>query len=110
MIGILMLDTAFPRLVGDVGNPKSFDHPVRYKTIPGATPDAIVCGDQHLWQNAFIGAGQTLVAEGCTGLATTCGFLTLLRSDIETACRVPVVASALELVPDLIARENAPAS
>ena len=44
MIGILMLDTAFPRYLGDVGNPDTFDHPVIYGIVPGATPDAVVRG------------------------------------------------------------------
>lgn len=108
MIGILMLDTAFPRVVGDVGNPQSFDYPVRYAVLPGATPDAIVRGDTRPWVDAFIAAGQTLVAEGCTGLATTCGFLTLLRKDVEQACGVPVVSSSLEQIPDLVAQGARP--
>lgn len=98
-----MLDTAFPRFVGDVGNPDSFGYPVQYAVVPGATPDAIVRGDIQPWVDAFIRAGRALVANGCTGLATTCGFLTLLRADIENACGVPVVSSALEQIPALFA-------
>ncbi len=103
MIGILMLDTAFPRVVGDVGNPKSFDYDVRYAVVPGATPKAIVRGDVAPWVQAFIVAGRTLVSEGCTGLATTCGFLTPLRAEVERSTGVPVVSSSLELIPKLLA-------
>jgi len=97
-LGILMLDTRFPRVAGDVGNPDSFDFPVTYRVVPGATPDAIVRGDTQSWTDAFIREGQALVAGGCTGLATTCGFLTLLRRDMARACGVPVATSALEQV------------
>lgn len=97
-LGILMLDTRFPRLLGDVGNPDSFDFPVVYRAVPNATPDAIVLGDSRKWVDAFIREGQELVAQGCTGLATTCGFLSLVRKDIATACGVPVASSALEQV------------
>lgn len=97
-LGILMLDTWFPRVPGDVGNAASFDFPVRYRVVPGATPDAIVLGDSRRWVDAFIAEGRALVAEGCTGLATTCGFLSLVRDDVAAACGVPVAASALEQV------------
>ena len=96
-----MLDTRFPRFVGDVGNPASFDYPVRYHTVPRATPQAIVLDDPRPWVDAFISAGRQLVAEGCTGLATTCGFLTLLRDEVSEACGVPVAASALEQVASI---------
>ncbi|MEO1733550.1 MAG: aspartate/glutamate racemase family protein [Pseudomonadota bacterium] len=108
MIGILMLDTAFPRVIGDIGNPESFDFPVRYHVVPGASPDAIVRGDTAPWVQRFIEAGRALVAEGCTSLVTTCGFLTLLRDEVSTACGVPVVSSSLELVPGLLAEGARP--
>jgi len=108
MIGVLMLDTAFPRLLGDIGNPDSFDVPVLHRVVPGATPEAIVCGDPRPWANAFIEEGRKLVAVGCTQLATTCGFLTLLKAEVEQSCGVPVVSSALELVPGLIAKGEVP--
>lgn len=98
-----MLDSRFPRIIGDVGNAASFDFPVRYHIVAGATPEAIVLGDPRLWVEAFVVAGRQLVAEGCTGLATTCGFLTLLREELAVACDVPVAASALEQVADIAA-------
>lgn len=93
-----MLDTRFPRILGDVGHPDSFDFPVVYKTVYGATPEVIVVNDPRPWVDAFIDAGRDLVEAGCTGLATTCGFLTLVRDDVAKACGVPVAASALECV------------
>ncbi len=108
MIGILMLDTAFPRVLGDVGNPRSFDYTVRYAVVPGATPEAIVCGDTAPWVDAFIKAGRKLVEEGCTGLATTCGFLTPLRVEVEKAAGVSVVSSSLEQIPELLEKGSQP--
>ncbi|MEL6640399.1 MAG: aspartate/glutamate racemase family protein [Pseudomonadota bacterium] len=108
MIGILMLDTAFPRYLGDVGNPETFESPVKYAVVPGATPDAVVCGDVLPWVDAFIAAGQDLVAAGCTGLITTCGFLTPLRDRVAQQTGVPVVSSALELIPALITSGRRP--
>lgn len=95
-LGILMLDTRFPRILGDVGNAGSWSFPVRYAVVPGATPEAIVCDDIEPFVEAFIAAGRGLVAEGCTGIATTCGFLALIRPRLAKALGVPVAASALE--------------
>lgn len=103
-----MLDTAFPRLLGDIGNPQSFDYPVKYAVVPGATPNAIVRGDTSRWVQAFIQAGQNLVADGCTALTTTCGFLTPLRAEVAKATGVPVVSSALEQVPGLLGSRRRP--
>ena len=71
---------------------------MRFAVVPGATPDAIVCDDMEPFVQAFIGAGQELVAAGCTGIATTCGFLALIRPRLATALGTPVAASALEQV------------
>ena len=40
-VGILMLDTRFPRIPGDMGNATTFDFPVRYHRVTGASPDRI---------------------------------------------------------------------
>ena len=32
-IGILMLETIFPRIQGDIGNARTFDFPVKYRVV-----------------------------------------------------------------------------
>ena len=91
-----MLDTRFPRIRGDVGNPQTWSFPVRYGVVAGATAQAVVCDDVAPFVDAFIGAGRELIAEGCTGIATTCGFLSLIRPRLARELGVPVAASALE--------------
>ncbi|MEW9919985.1 aspartate/glutamate racemase family protein [Marimonas sp. MJW-29] len=95
-LGILMLDTRFPRVPGDVGNAATWPFPVRFGVVAGATPQAIVCEDISPFVDAFVAKGKELVAEGCTGIATTCGFLAPIRPRLADALGVPVAASALE--------------
>lgn len=95
-LGILMLDTRFPRIIGDVGNAETWPFPVRYGMVAGATPNAIVCEDTEPFVDAFIDIGRKLVDEGCAGIATTCGFLSLIRPRLAAALGVPVAASSLE--------------
>lgn len=102
-LGILMLDSRFPRILGDVGNPDSFDFPVIYRVVKGASPDNIVRADAALFLDGFIAAGRELVAQGCTGIATTCGFLSPLRAQLAVALGVPVASSALEQAAQIAA-------
>lgn len=95
-LGILMLDTQFPRILGDVGNAATWPFPVRYGVVEGATPWAVIVGDQERFFQAFVEKGHDLIAQGCTGIATTCGFLAPMRARLADALGVPVAASALE--------------
>lgn len=105
-IGILMLETRFPRPVGDIGNPKSFDFPVLYQTVPMADPDLVVRGDPSPLLPAFIDAGRNLIARGARGISTSCGFLTVFQDDLSRALDVPVLTSSLFQVAQL--RSNMP--
>ncbi|MEM8980392.1 MAG: aspartate/glutamate racemase family protein [Pseudomonadota bacterium] len=98
-LGILMLDTQFPRIPGDVGNPKSFDFPVLYETIALASPDLVVRKDPSALLPDFIAAGHKLVARGARGIGTSCGFLTPFQDRLSAALPVPVLTSALSQVP-----------
>ena len=103
-IGILMLETRFPRPIGDIGNPKSFDFPVLYQTVPMADPDLVVRGDPSALLPAFVAAGRDLIARGATGISTSCGFLTLFQKELERALDVPVLTSSLFQVAPLRAQ------
>ena len=98
-VGVLLLETRFPRIIGDIGNALSWDFPVQYRMVKGATPSRIVHSDPEEMLPDFISAGQELVAMGCDGIATTCGFLSLLQKPLKQALAVPVVTSALMQIP-----------
>ncbi len=94
-VGILMLETRFPRIYGDIGNAATWPFPVQYRVVPGATASAVVRQDPRLLVDQFIAAGRDLVRMGCDGITTTCGFLALLQDQIRTALDVPVATSSL---------------
>jgi len=100
-LGILMLDTAFPRIVGDVGNAQSYPFPVVFHIVEGADVTRIVTGarpDPALIV-AFIEGARALEAQGVCGIVTSCGFLGHVQGELAAAVSVPVVASALMLGP-----------
>jgi hypothetical protein len=94
-IGLLRLDTHFPRPVGDIGNPNTFDVPVRSRIVHGASATRVVRGDARALLEPFVEAGRALAAEGAVALVTSCGFLALHQRALAAALPVPFAASAL---------------
>lgn len=98
-VGILMLETRFPRIPGDMGNALTWPFPVQYRVVRGATPDLVVRGDARELLDIFVEAGRDLIASGCDGITTNCGFLALIQEPLREALGVPVATSALMQVP-----------
>ncbi len=98
-LGILMMDTRFPRIPGDIGNAATFPFPVQYRVVKGATGQRLVVErDQSLLQ-PFIQAGQELCATGSKVLTTSCGFLAMFHRELTRALPVPVFTSSLLQIP-----------
>lgn len=98
-IGILMLETHFPRIPGDLGHAGSWPFPVLYRVVRGASAaDALGENSRELLQ-LFIDAARDLVATGADGITTSCGFLSLFQEDLKAAVEVPVAASSLMQIP-----------
>ena len=106
-VGILMLDTRFPRIPGDMGNAATFPFPVRYLRVPGADPDRVVRRGARDLLPAFVEGARALEREGVGAITTNCGFLARFQSELAAAVAVPVFTSSLLLVP-LVHRMLAP--
>lgn len=108
-VGVLMLDTRFPRLAGDIGHADCFGGAVRHRVVKGAVPRRVVTSAQALRESglcaAFIDAARALAAEGARAITTSCGFLVLLQDELQAAVPVPVVTSSLLRLPGLLAHE-----
>lgn len=98
-VGVLTLDTAFERVLGDVGHAQTWPFAIQYKVVKNATPERVIDVRDSGLLDEFIAAGQELVQMGVAGLATTCGFLALYQKELVQACGVPVVTSSLLQVP-----------
>ena len=98
-VGILMLDTRFPRIPGDMGNAATFDFPVRYHRVTGASPDLVVRQGRRALLPAFVEGAQALEREGVRAITTNCGFLAQFQGELAAAVAVPVFTSSLMLVP-----------
>lgn len=98
-IGILMLESQFPRIVGDGGNALTWPFPMLYKVVKEATPDRVVRRGAQGLLDAFIEAGRELVANGADGITTNCGFLVRYQPELADALKVPVASSSLLQIP-----------
>jgi len=95
-----MLDTRFPRLPGDVGNPVTWPFPVEFETVSGIGVERAVreC-DPLRFEQPFIDAARRLEQRGVSVVTTGCGFLILLQDRLQSAVRAPVLTSSLLQVP-----------
>ena len=98
-VGILMLETRFPRIPGDMGNAGTWPFPVLYKVVPGASPRRVVCERAQGLLDSFLAAAEELVRLGADGITTTCGFLSLYQREIAEHVGVPVATSSLMQLP-----------
>ena len=102
-LGLLMLETRFPRVPGDVGNPATFDFPVRRAVVRDAVPRRVVQAGEPALLEPFLEAARGLVEQGAGAISTSCGFLVRYQARLVDALDVPVWTSSLLLVPELVA-------
>ena len=98
-VGILMLETQFPRIKGDIGNGATWPFPVIYRVVKGSNVQKAVLQKGQGMLESFIEAGRELVADGADGITTSCGFLSLFQKELAAALEVPVATSSLMQAP-----------
>ena len=98
-VGILMLESQFPRILGDVGNAATWPFPVLYKVVANASPSRVVRQNAEGLLEPFLDAARDLVKTGVEGITTNCGFLALYQAELSAASGVPVASSSLMQVP-----------
>lgn len=98
-VGILSLETRFPRVPGDVGNAGTWPFPVLYKVVRGATVRRVIHEQGKGLGPAFLEAADELVRDGVDGIATTGGFLSIFQKELAAHVGVPVASSSLMQIP-----------
>ncbi|MGH8639449.1 MAG: aspartate/glutamate racemase family protein, partial [Burkholderiales bacterium] len=98
-VGILMLDTKWPRPPGDTGNALTWPFPVLYKVVEGASARVVIDDKGKGLGPAFLEAAAALVREGADGITTTGGFLAIFQEALAAHVQVPVASSSLLQIP-----------
>lgn len=97
-LGILMLDTQFPRPPGDIGNLQTWAAlgiPVQMHKVQGASPAKIVREADPRFVQPFVDAARAMQAQGAALITTSCGFLAAYQDLLASSVDVPVVSSSL---------------
>ncbi len=94
-IGILMLETSFPRIPGDIGNATTFPFPVRYQIVKGANPVNVVSGYDPEIVALFVEGAKELERQGMRAIVTSCGFSAIFHRELADAVEIPVFSSSL---------------
>ncbi len=98
VLGVLMLNTKFPRPPGDIGNAATWPFPVAFEIVEAALVGRVVSAEPptELLLPPFVAAGESLVAKGVRAITTSCGFLALFQKQLTEALAVPVMTSSLQ--------------
>ncbi|WP_066254355.1 hypothetical protein [Hydrogenophaga flava] len=97
-LGVIVLDTRFPRPPGDIGCPQTWARagiPVRLRVVPGASARRVVQEQDTALLGPFIDAARALADEGARLITTSCGFLAGWQTELQAAVPVPVITSSL---------------
>lgn len=99
VLGVLMLDTRFPRPPGDIGSPVTWARAgmaVRFERIAGASARRVVQAQDPALLAPFVAGAQALAAQGARLITTSCGFLAGWQAELQAAVpAVPVLSSSL---------------
>ncbi len=98
-LGILMLETRFARVPGDIGHAGTWPFPVLYRVVRGASPERVVLHAAEGLLPRFLEAAKDLVDLGARAITTSCGFLSLFQRELAAHAGVPVAASSLMQIP-----------
>lgn len=100
-LGILMLDGKMADVAGCMASDATFPYPVVRRVVPGARPPGSAADVEALLPH-YLDAARELEREGISVLTENCnGLMVLLQDRLAAAVPVPVITSALLMVPQV---------
>ena len=97
-VGILVIDAWYPMLPGNVANASTYDFPVVYKVLKGASIEQILSGDQALL-DLIIDGGRELIEQGARAIVGACGSFANYQRQVAKALNVPTFLSVMLQAP-----------
>eukprot|EP01054_Gregarina_sp_Poly1_P000574 Gregarina_sp_Poly_1__573@NODE_1137_length_4975_cov_105_293602_g667_i2_p2_GENE_NODE_1137_length_4975_cov_105_293602_g667_i2NODE_1137_length_4975_cov_105_293602_g667_i2_p2_ORF_typecomplete_len289_score28_18Asp_Glu_race/PF01177_22/1_1e06AroM/PF07302_11/0_47AroM/PF07302_11/95_NODE_1137_length_4975_cov_105_293602_g667_i232054071 len=100
-IGVIVCETTYTKLPGNVANAKTFGFPVSYKDVKGLNAERMLSGDPTLLES-FIETARQLEREGVRAITGACGFMIIFQPQVAAAVNIPVYLSSLLQVPFIL--------
>ncbi len=98
-VGMIVLDAWMPCPPGHVSNGWTFDFPVRYVEVPGASVERVVHEGDQAVVNLLIEAAKGLEKDGCRLIFADCGYFGRYQKEVAAAVEIPVYMSSVIQVP-----------
>src|SRR5205823_11560270 len=98
-VGIVCLEYFLPFIPGDVGNASTYDFPVLYREVKGATFEAIIQRQDPAMAAPIVEAAQELARQGAKAITSDCGYFGAYQQEVARAVDLPVFLSSLMQAP-----------
>ncbi len=98
-VGVLCLESMFPKPAGHLRNPTSFKFPVVCSVVKGVDIPKLLFNPTPDLLEPFIEAARQLEKDGVKAITGSCGFLARFQPQIAAAVNVPVFMSSLVQIP-----------
>lgn len=108
-VGVLCLDSLFPKPRGHLRNPLTFGFPVVTRVITGVDVPRLLFNPTPDLLEPFVRAAHELEADGVRAVTGSCGFMARFQGRIARELKVPALLSSLVQLPllRLLHGENA---
>jgi len=102
-VGVIQLNTNFPRPIGDIGNPKTlFSKTIIRRLDLASVADVVsvdvISGDR---LDEMVSVARDLENQGCDLITTSCGFLGPVQAHVQQHLKIPFVSTSLLMLPFL---------
>lgn len=98
-IGVLCLDSRFPKPCGHVRNPTTFSFPTVEHVVEGVDVDHLLHYRTPELLAPFLEAASSLERSGVEAITGSCGFLAIYQREISARVKIPVLLSSLLQIP-----------
>ena len=98
-IGILCLESLFPKPRGHMRNPLTYRFPTVTRVVRGVDIPRLLFNPTPDLLEPFITAAKELEADGVQAITGSCGFMARFQSRIAAELKVPVFMSSLLQLP-----------
>ncbi|KAF6808379.1 aspartate racemase protein [Colletotrichum plurivorum] len=104
-LGFIAIDLDIHRPPGDPYNERTWPFPLIREMADGSRVSQVVTSEKYdlAFIDRFAEAGLRLVARGCVGIITSCGFLAMAQAELASRLPVPIATSSLAQLPSLLA-------
>ena len=97
-VGMLLLDEVETHVPGDTAHAATYDFPVLFKVVRGATAGRVTKGDPSM-EGPIVAAAREMADMGVGAISSNCGFMIHYQEAVARAIELPVMLSSLLQLP-----------